>query len=148
MFWLVQLLRKHECSLPERQLEQGSHIIRESCLPKAEQPCLLIANGSLRSTTKIHGTAAWLFAFTLSHRKEYGLILYLFFRKTSCRKCPLRAVPQFHSPQGSPYSKWLCLRPVCSGASVPGPGPISITMLLTAVSVGEETVLQTATLSF
>ena len=82
------------------------------------------------------------FAFTRRRKRELRLILHLFFRKTFFRKCPLSISPKFRSPQASPLSKWLCLRPVRSGASVPRLCPIGLTTFLMAVSVEEGTPLQ------
>lgn len=82
------------------------------------------------------------FAFTRRRKRELGLILHLFFRKTFFRKFPLSYSPKFRSPQASPLSKWLRLRPVCSYASVPGLCPTGLTTFLKAISVGEGTPLQ------
>lgn len=74
----VQLPRKCEYGFTKSQGEQGDHISERACLPGAEKPCLLSAEGLLRGTTRIDGSKAQ-YLHSLKGVRENSVLYFIYF---------------------------------------------------------------------
>lgn len=85
MLQLVQLPRKGECGL------RGQCLRKPVCLEQGSLAFLM--PGTCHQATRPHGVKARHLRSLGGKRETWSCIHYLFFRKTSCRKCPLTISP-------------------------------------------------------